>query len=267
MEPVGRDIRPVVLDLSLDDDELRAACSDALRNTLSPMVGLVNHGCEKACCALAEAMKRRIASEGGLGDVKQQACDIDGDLVTSAAELRGCLRSVCLRALRLALDDTALDASLAERSLDLQGRLCLRAYPPSEHGGTERLGPHCDSTLCTLLWSDGPGLEVLDPERASEWEPNAVLQYGLPTMGPPGPELSEDQWARVQLPWQSNPLLLTLGTSWLSSDLTASRLPARCAVLHRVTLPQERTRHSLPFLADLVPIAYGDEREVVGHSR
>ena len=64
-------------------------------------------------------------------------------------------------------------------------------------------------------------------------------------------ELREDQWATVDLPWSQNPLLFTVGTSWLTAELT-SACPARCAVLHRVVLPTQRVRHSLPFLADLV---------------
>ena len=84
-----------------------------------------------------------------------------------------------MRALRIALDDPRLDSSLAERSLDLQGRLCLRAYPPAQDSDTNeqfmRLGAHCDSTLCTLLWSDGPGLQILDPAAASDWSCTEVL--------------------------------------------------------------------------------------------
>ena len=262
--PITNEIRPPLLDLSLADAELHDVAFPALTNTLTPMVGLINHGCEGACAALAQAMRDQIATSGGLdGGVKQQACQMDeGEpCAAAAAELRTCLRGVCLRALRIALKDESLERTLAAASLDVQGRLCLRAYPavaPCDAGADlVRLGAHCDSTLVTLLWSDGPGLQVLDPKRAAEWEPGAVMRYGLPTMGDVDAvsELRDDQWAMVNLPWASNPLLLTLGTSWLSAELTSSSCPARSAVLHRVTMATERTRYSLPFLADLVPAA------------
>jgi hypothetical protein len=50
-------VHPPILDLSKPDAELRGTVRAALMNTLTPMVGLVNHGCESACSALAEAMR------------------------------------------------------------------------------------------------------------------------------------------------------------------------------------------------------------------
>ena len=261
-------VHPPLLDLSKPDAELRGTVRAALMNTLTPMVGLVNHGCESACAALAEAMRGQIAAAGGLGEVKEQACQVEGACATAAAELRSCLRDVCLRALSIALDDESIDKTLATRGLDLEGRLCLRVYPSLAESSRIvdanvplRLGAHCDSTLLTLLWSDSPGLQVLDPQRASEWTSAAILRYGLPTTGDVDAviALREDQWATVILPWHANPLLLTLGTSWLSHELTATACPARCAVLHRVSLPTERARHSLPFLADLVAVEHAVE--------
>ena len=68
------------------------------------------------------------------------------------------------------------------------------------------------------------------------------------------PPLTDEQWAYVALDWARDPLLLTIGASWLTSDLVRERCPARCAALHRVVLPSgSHARHSLPFLADLVP--------------
>ena len=133
-----------------------------------------------------------------------------------------------------------------------------------------RLGAHCDSTLLTLLWADSPGLQVLDPARAEAlgWRPEHVLGLGLPTMmaAPSGDDdggrddaaeplpLTDSEWATIDLDWARDPLLCTLGVSWLSSAVVAERCPARCAALHRVVLPEGGpARHSLPFLADLVP--------------
>ena len=274
-------VRPSTLDLSLSDEALRPACTSAL-SSLTPMLALVNHGCEAKLRDLAEAMRTTIANRqtneamqgrGGADGVAvdgvavplQQAHELDGHVAPAADALRACLRGVCMRVLAIALDDPALGATLAARKLDVQGRLCLRAYPCAAGDGAEaapaapsqRLGAHCDSTLMTLLWADAPGLEVLDPVKAADWTPDAVMRYGLPTMG----ELSEpaclreDQWARVHLDWSADPLLLTVGTSWLRHELMQTA-PARCAVLHRVVLPDgTRGRHSLPFLADLVPAA------------
>ena len=53
---------------------------------------------------------------------------------------------------------------LQEKGASLGGRLTLRHYP---RGGNGVLGAHVDGNLFTLLWSDRPGLEVLDPEVGS----------------------------------------------------------------------------------------------------
>jgi isopenicillin N synthase-like dioxygenase len=270
MEAADRDLAPPVLDLSLPDEKLRTAAQAALTGTLSPVLCLINHGCEAACVTLSAQMQRQA---GALppGTV-QQAIETDAAGCEAAATaLRGCLRDVGLRVLGLALGDTNIEETLKSRQLDLQGRLCLRAYPagaspPAAAASTTttgepppRLGAHCDSTLFTMLWADSAGLQVLDPVRAADWRPEAVLRYGLPTMGPVDdvelPTLREDQWCSVAMDWAANPLLLTLGSSWLTNELTSARLPARCAVLHRVVLPANCARHSLPFLADLVTTA------------
>lgn len=278
--PERSSLRPTVIDLALDDDALRPACVGVL-DSLSPTLALVNHGCEAKLRDLAAAMRRRIGGVGGsaVGDqpVAQQAHDIDGTLAPKAEDVRGCLRNVCMRVLGIALGDGALDATLAARGLEVHGRLCLREYPREREaadadasvpdiaaashegepdgGPVPRLGAHCDNTLLTLLWADGPGLEVLDPSRANDWAPEAVLRYGLPTMGETSEmaELRHDQWAAIDLDWTRDPLLLTVGTAWLSNELVAAACPARCAVLHRVVVPPGRARHSLPFLVDLVP--------------
>ena len=271
----------------MSDSALRPTCLRAL-NSLTPMLSLVNHGCEKKLRALGEAMQAQVVGDDSK-DYAQQAHDISGELAPAAAEVRDCLRSVCLRVLTIA--DASLAESLHERRLDLRGRLCLREYPkladappqqspaaesapapaPARAAAAEaapRLGAHCDSTLMTLLWADAPGLQVLEPERAAAlgWRPQHVLGLGLPMMIPLAdaedgeassaepPPLTDAQWAHVEHDWARDPLLLTVGASWLSSDLMRERCPARCAALHRVALPPGvQQRHSLPFLADLVP--------------
>ena len=65
-----------------------------------------------------------------------------------------------------------------------QGRLKMRTYPCSGDGTAtnlmalpaHRLGAHCDATLLTLLWSDAPGLQVVDPSSLGpEWEPSHIM--------------------------------------------------------------------------------------------
>lgn len=259
-----RALHPPALDLSRPDAELRPICAAALQS-LTPALEVLNHGCEQRLREMAAAAQHTITRDADGPPPPQQAHDLDGSLAPDAEALRGCLRRVGLRVLGLALgvDEPSLVASLGADELDLEGRLCIRAYAGSVDAAssppppTQRLGAHCDSVLLTLLWSDAPGLEVLDPVAASEWTPEAVLSYGLPTMGDASEPamLRDDQWARIELDWAKQPLLFTVGTSWLRHPLTTARAPARCAALHRVCVPTTAAtpRHSLPFLADLVP--------------
>ena len=316
-------LTPPELDLSRSDAELRPLCLTAL-SSLTPVLSLVNHGCEAKLRTLSLAMQQSIKQQQQQQQ-QQRATSSDGDelepyaqqahefaehaaLAPAATEVRSCLRAVCQRVLAIA--DPALDEPLLRQcGLDVQGRLCLREYPklpsadeagrslpeaaeraPAEAPASARtslqapppppppprLGAHCDSTLMTLLWADAPGLQVLEPARAEAlgWRPQHVLGLGLPMMAPLAadsddaggseedgaaapaepPPLTDEQWAYVALDWARDPLLLTIGASWLTSDLVRERCPARCAALHRVVLPSgSHARHSLPFLADLVP--------------
>ena len=272
--------RPAVLDLSRPDVELRGILSSALAS-LSPALALKNHGCEDKIMALAAAMKKQIKQEHSESSsepvVWQQAHAIEGALEPAAKALRSCLRDVCLRVVGIALSgeenqtgssvaDQVL-ANLTEQGLDLQGRLCMREYPSCDDGSNahssapppKRLGAHIDSTLMTLLWADGPGLEVLDADRAAAegWRPSHVLGLGLPMSSFGGddgepPPMHDGLWARVDLDWAQNPLLMTVGASWLTSPLLGKKAPAACACLHQVILSSDRSRHSLPFLADIV---------------
>eukprot|EP01051_Picozoa_sp_SAG22_P026808 SAG22_NODE_8655_length_639_cov_0.853704_1_plen_74_part_00 len=56
-----------------------------------------------------------------------------------------------------ALLGPAFTERLAADRLKLDGRLSLRYYPP---GSGWALGPHVDGNLLTVLWADGPGLQV-----------------------------------------------------------------------------------------------------------
>jgi hypothetical protein len=292
-------LSPPELDLARPDAELRPTCLSGL-SSLSPCFSIVNHGCEAKLRALARAMQRRIERRDG-ARVQQQAHEFadHDELAPAAAEVRSCLRSICLRVLSIA--SAGMAEALRERELDVAGRLCLREYPklpeeaaapgsappqqPAEPPPAEeappppRLGAHCDSTLMTLLWADAPGLQVLEPRRAEAlgWRPQHVLGLGLPMMAPLAddadddgeggaaapdpPPLKNEHWAYVEHDWARDPLLLTVGASWLSHELVRERCPARCAALHRVVLPPGVTqRHSLPYLADFVDLPLERDR-------
>ena len=248
----SRTITPVALDMRLDDATLRRRSRAGLENTLTPMVALHHHGCSELLAELAARARVHHNLEGSTFP-QQSAYDLDGPLEPLAFEARTKLTELCCRVLRIVVGS----------SPPIEGRLCLRAYKHGSGAGMgqndearddvrgQRLGAHCDNTLLTLLWADGPGLQVLHPGLAPDWTPERIMNYGLPTMAgtDDAEELREDQWATVELPWSEGPLLLTLGCSWLSS-IPTDRHPAVCAVLHRVVAPP-CDRCSIPFLVDI----------------
>jgi hypothetical protein len=179
----------------------------------------------------------------------QRACDLDGPLAPLAESAREELTNLTYRVLGILVGgDPRTTAGLGR----LEGRLCLRAYPKQTEQ-TVRLGAHCDATLLTLLWSDAPGLEVMDDRTlAPDWEPSDVMSYGLPSMAGAPKMLREEQWAQVDLPWEDGCLLLTVGTAWMGCAEQVQLPPARSAVLHRVVTLRGVERVSLPFLVDRV---------------
>ena len=258
---------PTELDLALPDAVLIPACRKAVSDSLTPTLSLVNHGCERKLRDLASAMRVRVPDPDPA--TEQQAHDFsDHDLADASAEAKECLRAVALRVLGLACgkNETSMGEELQGWGVDLHGRLCLRQYPPMTDGKqmAPRLGAHIDNTLLTLLWADGPGLQVLDSDRAQAagWTPQDILSFGLPTMMPvlgkengsekEPPPLTNEHWATVDLDWARDPLLLTIGASWLQAEVVQGVCPAQCAALHRVVLPADRSRYSLPFLCDFV---------------
>ena len=253
-------IRPHAVDMRLSDSALREACRAGLEGTLTPMLALHHHGCAAELAELAARARAHHRLDSS-SLPPQCACDFDGPLEPPAREVRTKLTALCERLLEVLVGEAA----------PLDGRICMRTYPRAapadgdadadadananaDGSAQQRLGAHCDNTLLTLLWADGPGLQVLHPGRADGWTPERVMRYGLPTMSDADEiqTLGEEQWATVELPWADGPLLLTLGCAWMSSELTRDH-PAQCAVLHRVVLPPgyPRDRHSIPFLVDL----------------
>lgn len=117
------------------------------------------------------------------------------------------------------------------------------------------LGPHCDATLFTLLWSNAPGLQVLDPKRVAGWTAQHIREFGIPSMcsiEDAPPDITEEQWATVDIPWAEGVMLFTLGTSWHLYEQMTGAVPTKSAALHRVTVSGlSRDRLSLPFLVGL----------------
>jgi hypothetical protein len=206
------------------------------------MLALRNHGCEAVCADMATRAREHhntaSITEG------QQACELDGPLASLAGVARAELTALTHRLL------TILAGGNADIG-QLEGRLCLRAYP-AQHEETVRLGAHCDATLLTLLWSNAPGLQVMDPATVPDWTPADVMGYGLPSMAGAPKLLQESQWAEVDLPWADGCLLMTVGTAWMSHPENARLPAAKSAVLHRVVAHSGVERVSLPFLVDTV---------------
>ena len=258
--PYQRWIKPTEVDLRLPEEDLRQVCREALLGSLTPMLALRHHGAEGILSELAVRASDHCGS--AQQQVGQKSYSLEGeDLSPLVARARGALKEVTEKMLRVLAGDGAVVA-LAEGGEAMVGRLCLRVYPERRGLEAHRLGAHCDGTLMTLLWSDAPGLQVVNPACLEDWTPEQVTSFGLPSMGPPPPELRSEQWATVDLPWGEGALLFTLGTGWQRCPIAMASLPAASAALHRVVVPagMARDRHSLPFLVDVVPLPGGEEK-------
>lgn len=244
----NRRVRAPVLDVGEGGDGgdvAAATLRGALSSQLSPVLALEGHGLGARCAAVAAAASAAHAYSGDA----QEAFTLEG--VAGAAELRDALAAVARRALaRLAPDFPA--------AAPLDVRLSLRRYPASSAAADadpgaqrrQRLGPHVDDTLCTLLWSTGPGLEVLAPADGSAWTGSDVARVGLPMMGAEPKVITDDDWAVVD--WGADGLLFTPGHAWAGCSHTSSAVPLRSPTLHRVALPANgEERLSLPLLVSL----------------
>jgi hypothetical protein len=296
--------RRTVVPLSVDMRHgcLREACARALQGTITPMLVLYNHGCEEACADLAACAQKHLKIGTGPTDQTelQRAHLLEGPCAAKADSLRQCLLdNVCGPVLDACLSPKARAKEvLAQARLELCGRLCLREYPYQPSATGVRIGAHIDSTLMTLLWADGPGLEVLSPPElpsgqtiddgealnhtahaaggegsAGSWTGEQVMSTGFPGLDGICREVREEEWAAVALPgeepWSPGPLLLTIGSDWLSFPPTAEGLPVESAVLHRVAVPTDyaRDRFSLPFLVTLRPIQEGPSQGLPANRR
>ena len=254
-------LTPPILDMRRTDEQLRELCKGILRDSLTPMVALAHHGCEDHCAALVTSalLIRNAASAPETAPQTAYEFDTHHPLQEQATKARDALQELAIRMMCIIAGPGVLE-SLGCRGQRLEGRLKMRSYPSggNQQLPVQRLGPHCDATLITMLWSDAPGLQVVDPSTlGTEWTAQHLMNYGLPSMGPMPPELKPEQWATVHVPdWEQGVLLLTLGTGWHQCAVAMERLPAKSAVLHRVNCAAgwRGERHSLPFFLDAVTL-------------
>ena len=214
------------------------------------MFAIRNYGFESLIRQVKDETHSRHQLDRYDGDEACVSCELTD-------ELAGTLKQHC-RALACRLCDTLLGEdfmrSLAESGRTLDGRQSLRYYPGSDSLGREgsmALGPHVDGTLFTMLWSDGPGLQVCSTHEAATRSSSA----GLPTIGPSITGcVREDEWAEVEQFWEDGMLLVTVGQEWIDlSKGNESKMMTNVkqATLHRVSMPSA-PRHSIPFLVRVV---------------
>lgn len=202
-----RTVQPVVLDMRLPDEQLRQTAADALRGTVSPMLAIAHHGCERQCEAMAHAARTHHHVAIAHSSAPQHSCELSGPLEVDAASLRESLGKLSWRLVEI-LAPGARD-EMECRGETLEGSLCLRVYPPTDvqQGAREidedmiglignqrgvtveargrkrgereetevRLGAHVDYTLLTLLWADAEGVEVLSPRGGEAVSPSGAV--------------------------------------------------------------------------------------------
>jgi hypothetical protein len=295
----------VVVDLARCDDDDGVHCAsvgDALRSALtsSGYVALANHGVESALQRMRDACRDHYHLDSGtVPKQKFELGNVEGGepLRSLLAGQRGLVSRLCQL-----LFGPELETELHRRGEMLDGRISLRFYPKIPLADQSKatadpstkviLGAHVDANLMTLLWSDGPGLQVLCADTADSesgsgdgadgdssssapaaaplpLDPDQVCRFGIPSMGPSDlPELTDANFADVLTAgaaddpdpdpadlWQRDMLLLSVGEEWTRRGVPECGMPAAAPVLHRVRLAEcarHRDRHSIPYLVRLV---------------
>jgi len=254
-------ISPVVVDLLIhDEEEIRSLVKEGLSGP-SPMFAIKNYGFESLIKEVRQTTMgaKHFKAETETSEERCISCELQDELSLKLKK-----RS---KALVTRLSDTLFGPEfrddLKKKGETLDGRQSMRYYAGekelSQTPGETALGPHVDATLFTMLWSDGPGLQVLNSSDAAKTD---VTQFGVPSIGPSacGIELKEEDWSDVGLFWEEDLLLVTVGQEWIDlGKMHHNGLlsEAKCAALHRVRLPPG-PRCSFPFLVRVVSI---DESE------
>jgi len=260
--------RPVAVDFS-KRREMRDVIVGAVTETLSPMFALTNHGLEKDIAVMVNALVK--ASNGDVTshfrtDVDSAASFVgthDGEAPSCVSiemhsflsnqqvlEFHAKLSRIVEELLVVMLDlkdrDMLHEAVLKQKQSQIGGRESVRFYPKNGDG---LLGEHIDMNMITLLWSNGPGLQVLSPNLKGI-DPAAVRKVGIPcttiSTGAADPlaTLDAKDWVSVDADWGKGVFLVTIGDEWFrtfvdpATAINTEELPdipeIQSPVLHRV---------------------------------
>jgi hypothetical protein len=187
-------------------------------------------------------------------------------------ELKRCLLGVASNVLRLMLDDSVEDR-LREESKRMDANFSMRFYPKA---GSGSLGAHVDGNVMTILWTDGPGLQV--PRDRAGITGEDIRNAGLPSLANvPNPRLFEDDmWVDVPHAGPSeDTLLVSYGNGWFQEKIVSDLFPGtvESPLFHRVKKTVVSTsngstvlhldRHSLPLLVRIEKNTPEEESEVL----
>lgn len=130
-----------------------------------------------------------------------------------------------------------------------ESRLSVRSYPRDSE--RRMLGAHCDANEITILWANGPGLQV--PDSDQDLSTGDIKAIGIPSLS--GPQRFCEKWCDVGS--DNTMFIVSIGAGffdrqlWQQSDgefLQPGDF-AECALLHRVFIPDnEQDRYSVPYL-------------------
>ena len=284
-------VRPPVIDFrSLHEAATRVALRDAVSDTLSPMFALSHHGLEGEIKDLVSTLihgrgvdvtqagdahevpscvsieMESILPSSGVERLHRRLSNVVETLLVALLGLNTRRELVALLRRREIGNTTGGSGTEESRlqMLRIGGRESIRFYP---HAGDGVLGAHVDMNMITLLWANGPGLEVVDP-RADGVDPAFIRQVGIPSTtiavdddgADPLEKLGEAGWRTVDACWERGDFLVTIGDEWFrtfidartaiplqvpnecasSPDIKATVPRVLCPVLHRVN----RSLHS-----------------------
>ena len=222
------DCPPIEVDLAKDDDdEIRRKVVATCKDSLSPLFVVSNHGLGP----LIEAVLRLASGEDQPGEEGNNSgeeedgpggADAGAAAAAAAAAVAGvgqaCVScevagSAAGRRLREAMRDRvgarlvdavagpAFRETLAAEGSTLDGRISVRCYANEndeqvEEGqarelGAAALGAHVDGNVLTVLYANGPGLQI--PSRDSTITADEVAAFGMPTIGPVGRQGDEEE--------------------------------------------------------------------------
>ena len=253
-------VHPKVIDLDADTDAvIRTKIQEGLGG-ISPMFAVKNHGLGDLIRRARESTRQKNCLDRYDGTDSCVSCELTDEL---GLELKSRCRQLVWRLCAAMFGDKFREA-LEVKGRTLDGRQSMRWYPePTSQARCDApqpaLGAHVDNTFFTMLWADGPGLQV--PSPMANLTAADVSQIGLPMMGPcTGAVITEEDWVDVGTFWEEGLLLVTVGQEWidLGRDLDFDMLrEVQCPVLHRVRMT-EASRHSFPFLVRSVTQAESD---------